>query len=98
MFNVQLWNTMQIKVIDVKTKRVPLTENSSLNGNLYEAMYVVSKWSWSKIGLVKETKHAYKLPVHVHFRDSETGSWVSSQVDNAIREFIDLKEYEQLTK
>ena len=85
---------MKIKVIDVTEKQVPIIQGGFIKGTMYKVTYVQSTWSWRKFRYVTETKHAHKLPIQLHFRDSNDGYWVSNMVDRILSQHCGKKLYE----
>lgn len=82
---------MKYTVIAVSSSKVPYTEGGYLKGTRYDAVYEADYWSWRKFKMVTDIKHAFKQPTGVAFRDSETGEFLSTKVDNLINAYIAVR-------
>lgn len=79
---------MKYTVIAVSSSKVPYTESGYLKGTRYDAVYEAEYWSWRKFKMVTDIKHAFRLPMGPAFRDSETGEFVNTVVDNRLEAYI----------
>lgn len=79
---------MKYKIITVSTCKVPYTIGNSIKGDRYDLVYEAEYWSWRKLKMVTDIKRAFKLPFTPCFKDSETGEFLSTKLDNLIDAYI----------
>lgn len=80
---------MKYKILNVKvTENVPYIKGGFLKGTRYDVEYEVDGWSWCRFKIVSKPKKAFRLPVGICFRDSETGEIVPSAENQFIDAYI----------
>ena len=82
---------MKYAIVDLKTTLMPYIPGGSFLGTRYDVCYEVEYWSWRKFKVVTETKHAFRAPVGICFRDSTTGKVLPTEIDEFITAYIETR-------